>query len=418
MRKLTIQWPSLRAPRRRLLPLDDRGPLRVMFVIISMPVGGAETLLVNLVRRMDRNQFRPELCCLKEFGPLGKALADEVPAFTSLLFDKYDWRVLPRTTQLMHERQVDAVVTVGTGGDKMFWGRLAAWRARVPVIASALHSTGLPDRVEFLNRLLTPMTDAFIAVAEPHARYLTKSEGCPARKVRVIPNGVDVDRFRPLPADEELRTSLGLPAGAPVATIVAALRPEKNHELFLDAAALALKLVPQAQFVIVGDGPRRQELEQKAAALNIRKSVHFVGTRSNIPEILALSTCFVLSSHMEANPVSILEALACEVPVVATRVGSVPETVQDGVDGYLVPAGDAKAMSEKLAAILLQPALAGRLGNAGRKLVVRDWSLERMVKGYETMIRELYEQAATGSRSTSKTDPIPSANATLLKTEH
>lgn len=413
MRKWLAKLPPIRHPRRRLLPLDDRGPLRVMFVITSMPVGGAETLLVNLVRRMDPTYFRPELCCLKEFGPLGVELAEEIPAFTSLLFDKYDWRVLPRVTRLMHERQVDAVVTVGTGGDKMFWGRLAAWRARVPVIASALHSTGLPDRVEFLNRLLAPITDAFIAVAEPHAVYLSKREGCPARKVRVIPNGVNVDRFTPQAPNESLCRSLGLPAGAPVATIVAALRPEKNHELFLDAAALTLKMVPAARFVIVGDGPRRGELEQKAAALEINRAVHFVGTRSDIPQILSQSTCFVLSSHMEANPVSILEALSCEVPVVATRVGSVPETVQDGIDGYLVPPGDAKAMADRMAAILTQPALASRLGKAGRQLVVRDWSLERMVKGYETLLRELYEQAVARSRPTAPQSTTPASELLL-----
>ena len=116
--------------RRRpdlLLP-EDRDPLSVMFVITSMPVGGAETLLVNLIRRMNRSQFQPELCCLKQFGPLGEVLAQEIPAFTGLLAHKYDFAVLGRLTNLLRERQIDAVVTVGTGGDKMFWGRLAARR--------------------------------------------------------------------------------------------------------------------------------------------------------------------------------------------------------------------------------------------------------------------------------------------------
>ena len=99
--------------------------------------------------------------------------------------------------RLMRQRRIDAVVTVGTGGDKMFWGRLAGWLAGVPVICSALHSTGLPDHVELPNRLLAPLTDAFIAVAEPHGRYLAEHEGCPAKKIRVIPNGVDVRAVPP-----------------------------------------------------------------------------------------------------------------------------------------------------------------------------------------------------------------------------
>src|SRR5688572_22057643 len=102
--------------RRDLLPPEDRDPLRVMFVITCMPVGGAETLLVDLVRRMDRGQFSPELCCLKYFGPLGEVLAQQVPSFTGLLANKYDFGVWGRLTRLLRERRIDAVVTVGTGG--------------------------------------------------------------------------------------------------------------------------------------------------------------------------------------------------------------------------------------------------------------------------------------------------------------
>jgi glycosyltransferase involved in cell wall biosynthesis len=376
----------------------DRGPLRVMFVITCMPVGGAETLLVNLVRRLDPARFAPELCCLKYFGPLGEELAREVPSFTGLLAHKYDLRVLGRLTRLLRERRTDAVITVGTGGDKMFWGRLAAWRAGVPVIASALHSTGLPDHVEWLNRRLEPLTDAFIAVAQSHAGYLSRCEGCPPHKVRVVPNGVDVERFRPLAPSQGLREKLGLPAGAPLAAIVAALRPEKNHELFLRAAALVGAELPAARFLVVGNGTLRSRLETSAAELDIAEAVHFVGTRSDVPELLSLADVLVLSSQMEANPVSILEALACEKPVVATRVGSVPETVKDGVNGYLVPAGDAKRMAERLIALMTDPDLARRLGQAGRRLVVADWSLDRMVDGYQDLIHEIYcAKAGEGS---------------------
>ncbi|HVC94468.1 MAG TPA: glycosyltransferase [Pirellulales bacterium] len=361
-----------------------------MFVITCMPVGGAETLLVNLVRRLDRTRFAPELCCLKFFGPLGEELAREVPAFTGLLADKYDLRVWGRLTRLLRERRIDAVVTVGTGGDKMFWGRLAAWRAGVPVIASALHSTGLPDHVEWLNRRLEPLTDAFIAVAQPHAEYLGRCEGCPPRKVRVVPNGVDVERFRPLSRVPRLREELGLPPGAPVAAIVAALRPEKNHELFLRSAALALRVAPAAHFLIVGDGALRRQLEARADDLGLAGVAHFLGTRSDVPELLSCVDVLALSSHMEANPVSILEGLACEKPVVATRVGSIPATVNDGVNGYLVPAGDAARMAERLAALLNDKALGRRLGQAGRRLVEANWSLERMVEGYQDLIHEIY----------------------------
>jgi glycosyltransferase involved in cell wall biosynthesis len=370
--------------------LDDRGPLRVMFVITCMPVGGAETLLVELIRRIDRSRLAPELCCLKYLGPLGEAIQQEVPTFTGLLAGKYDLAVLPRLTRLMRRRRIDAVVTVGTGGDKMFWGRLAAWAADVPVICSALHSTGLPDRVELPNRLLAPITDAFIAVAEPHRRYLAEREGCPEARVRVIPNGVDVERFHPRWPNRALRRELRLPEGAPVAGIVAALRPEKHHELFLQAAALVRKELSDAQFLIVGDGPQRESLKRLARELSLAEAVHFLGTRGDVAEVLSIIDVVMLTSHMEANPVSILEAMAGEKPVVATRVGSVPETVLDRKTGFLAPPGDAGRIADRVIELFRAPDLAARMGRAGREHVLAHWSVERMVEGYQELICGIY----------------------------
>ena len=387
--------PARKAPRpRSLVPLEDRGPLRVMFVITCMPVGGAETLLVQLIRRMDRRRFAPELCCLKYFGPLGEVLAEEVPAFTGLLAHKVDFRVLWRLRRLMRRRRIDAVVTVGTGGDKMFWGRLAAWLAGVPVICSSLHSTGLPDHVEWLNRRLAPITDAFIAVARPHAGYLVENEGCPADRVRVIPNGVDVENYHPRWPDRSLACELALPQGAPVVGIVAALRPEKNHELLLRCAARIRRQVPEVRFLIVGDGPRRDALEALARELSLSEAVHFLGTRSDVPEVLSLIDVLVLTSHAEANPVSILEAMATEKPVVATRVGSVPETVLDGVTGYLAAPGDEAAISARVVQLLRDPGRAAAMGRAGREHVIAHWSVQHMVEGYQDLIAGIYRAKA------------------------
>ncbi len=384
--------------KRTSLPaLEERGPLRVMFVITSMPVGGMETLLVELVRRLDRARFSPELCCLKHLGPLGEVLAAEIPACTGLLRHKYDVRVLGRLRRLLGERRIDAVVTVGTGGDKMFWGRLAAWLAGIPVICSALHSTGLPDRVEPLNRLLAPITDAFVAVAGPHGRYLAEHEGCPAARIVVIPNGVDAQRFRPAAADAALGDALGLPQAAPVIGIVAALRPEKQHELFLHAAALVHRQSPECRYLIVGDGPRQATLEALAGDLGLAGVVHFLGARGDVPQLLALIDVFVLTSKMEANPVSILEAMASGKPVVATRVGSVAETVLDGRTGYLVAPGSADEVAAKVLELLGDPVRAAALGQAGREEVVAHWSIERMVEGYQEMLTRIYRQKTEGT---------------------
>lgn len=140
-----------------------------------MPVGAAETLLVNLMRRMDPSVVTSEVVCLKEPGPLGDSIRDDVPVHAHLVSSKWDRRVLSRLAQLFHRRQADVIVTVGVGG-KMFEGRLAAHLARVPVLASALHSTGWPDGIGKLNRWLTSITDRFIAVADSHGEFLREFE--------------------------------------------------------------------------------------------------------------------------------------------------------------------------------------------------------------------------------------------------
>jgi len=386
--------------RRDLKPLEDRGPLRVMFLVTSLPVGGAETLLVNLVRRMDSDHFAPSICCLKELGPLGEELAAETRVYSKLIHGKYDLGVVRRLARLMRRQRVDAVVTVGAG-DKMFWGRIAARFAGVPVICAALHSTGWPDTIGRLNRLrlLTRWTDAFIGVADAHARHLVEVEHFPAGKVCVIPNGVDVGRFRPSAAGVRVRRTLGIDAQAPVAAIVAALRPEKNHEQFLRVAAEVRKRLPSARFLIVGDGPQRPMLEQLASDLDLGDAVLFLGSRNDIPDLLAASDVFVLTSRMEANPVSILEAMASGKPVVAPRVGSIGESVIDGVTGYLTRPGDDAEVVDRVTELLADRPLAERLGAAGREAVCARWSLEAMVSGYEKLLNSIYNQKCDRRRA-------------------
>ncbi|EAQ80168.1 glycosyltransferase [Blastopirellula marina] len=395
-------------------PLDRRGPLRVMFITTSMPVGGAETLLVNLIRRLDRTRFAPELCCTKQRGPLGEELSHEIPTFDHLLSGKYDLRVLPRMVELFRLRQIDAIVTVGAG-DKMFWGRLAAYLAGVPVIASAIHSTGWPDSINWLNRRLTGITDRFIGVADPHGKHLVEVEGFPPSKVVVIRNGIDTARFRPnVEARRKLRRELQIAENAPVCGIVAALRPEKDHRLFVTAAAKVLETLPEARFLIVGDGPERPAIEAKCRELNVQRQVILTGSRSDIPELLAACDLFALTSKNEASPVSILEAMSVELPIVAPRVGSIPQAVDDPANGLLYPASDLSAVAAAMRQLLADPARMRQMGKSARDKAIGYGSLETMVGGYESLIESVYsakypESAAMSSRSGYAENPASTA---------
>lgn len=381
--------------------LEGPRPLRIAFVLTSMPLGGAETLLADLVRRLDRDRFSPEIICLKQLDVLGEQLATEIPVSSDYLTNKYDVRVLMKLLQHFANRELDAVITVGAG-DKMFWGRLAAYLSNTPVVISALHSTGWPDGIGHLNRLLSPITDAFVAVADEHGRYLRDRERLPANKVRVIPNGVDTARFAPdLTIGNAVRQELRIPLDAPVASIVAVLRPEKDHRLFLEAAQHIRRRLPDSRFLIVGDGPQREELERYALQLGLTDAVYFLGARRDVPALLCATNVLLLTSKNEANPVSILEALSAQVPVVATRVGSVPSTVIDGQTGYLAIPGDAPDIAEQTLRLLNHPDVMDRLGRNGREAVCQNWSVDAMVRGYEQLISETYH---------SKFAPIPAAS--------
>ena len=370
-------------------------PLKCVFVITSMPVGGAETLLVNLMRRFDPAKVSPEIVCLKEPGPLGEQIADEFPVHSGLLRGKYDLMVVLRLMRLFRSHGVDAVITVGAG-DKMFWGRVAAFLARVPVTASALHSTGWPDGVGRLNRLLTPITDAFIAVADAHGEFLRSFERFPADKVRVIRNGVDCQRFQHDPAAAaDVRSELKVAPETPLVGIVAALRPEKNHLLLLDAAARIRKASsthPAPEFLIIGDGPERGSIVQLRDDLGLKEHVHMLGNRSDTPRLLSALDVFALCSFNEASPVSILEALACETPVVATNVGSVSETVLDEKTGFLVPSGDAERLARAIATLLNDPVRRKTMGGEGRQHVLSTGSLQSMVGSYEKLVGSIYRR--------------------------
>jgi glycosyltransferase involved in cell wall biosynthesis len=371
-------------------------PLRTVFVITSMPVGGAETLLVNLIRHFRRTHIDPSIVCLKERGPLGEEIAKEVSVTQSWIRSKFDIGVAFRLAKHFRQESIDAVVTVGAG-DKMFWGRIAAKLAGVPVVCSALHSTGWPDGVGKLNRYLTSITDAFIGVAKPHGQFLIDFEKFPPNKVVVIPNGVDTNRFIPNPEVRvDVCKELGLSTDCSLIGIVAALRSEKNHELFVRVAKRIVSQRSDSHFLIIGDGPERQAIETLVRELGLTNHVHLLGSRSDTPRLLAALDVFALTSHNEASPVSILEALSCEVPVVASRVGSISESVLDQWNGFTAEPGNEEEFARRILEILSDRDFAKQLGQNGRQHVVQNGSLNNMVNQYEELLHRIFALKSLG----------------------
>jgi glycosyltransferase involved in cell wall biosynthesis len=205
-----------------------------------------------------------------------------------------------------------------------------------------------------------------------------------------MPLGLDLDRYVTADARRgELGAELGLAPDAPVVAIVARLVPIKAHEVFLRAARRIRETLPASQFLVVGDGERRPALEALAAELGLGASVRFLGWRRDLERVYADAWVVALTSRNEGSPVSLIEAMAAGRPVVATRVGGVPDLVDEGVTGHLVPPGDPDALARATTGLLLEAARRRAFGHAARARVVPAFGASRLVADMDALYAEL-----------------------------
>jgi glycosyltransferase involved in cell wall biosynthesis len=240
----------------------------------------------------------------------------------------------------------------------------------------------------FLDReLVGRYADAFIAVAAEDRRKMIEVEGVDAQKIRLIPNGIP----DPVPADgAAVRRELGIDADAPVIGIVCELRAQKALEVLFDAAARLRSELPALRVLVAGDGPDREHLEAEVERLGLEGTVLLLGIRRDVPALLDTLDVATLSSDYEGSPLSVMEYMAAGKPIVSTRVGGVPELVEDGREALLVEPRDPAALAEAIGRLLRSPAEAKRLGEAARDRQQREYSLDAMVRRVESLYEELW----------------------------
>jgi glycosyltransferase involved in cell wall biosynthesis len=267
------------------------------------------------------------------------------------------------------------------------WGLFGAALARVPaVIATQQLFVRIGSRRRaWRHRLLSLGVDRYIAVSHDVARKLRRVCSSPSRKIEVIPNGVLVENFD-RPRNEELRWRLLRGENRPMVFTAARLDPQKGLEHLLAAA----RVVPNAVFVVAGDGPRREALGIQAKELGVSDRVLLLGHRTDVPDLLSACDLFVLPSLFEGLPISVLEAMAAGRPVVATAVGGTDEVVLPGITGLLVPPKDPEGLARGIRTLLDDPSLARRLAESARLRVCTEFSAQRVVartvRLYETVL--------------------------------
>jgi glycosyltransferase involved in cell wall biosynthesis len=357
--------------------------IETLHVVASLAVGGMEGVIFDLARLATRPRFNPRVLCLEEVGPWGErferaGIAVEGlggqgrhPGMKVLLLAR---RLRALGPDVVHTHNVKAHLQ----------GTLAARLAGISGVVHTKHGHVFPESAlaRWANRIAVSHCRRVVAVSADTARRAIEVEGLPPGKVEVIHNGVDLAAFAPLGEG---------PVSPARAIHVARLSEEKDQATLLRAARLVADQRPEFHLEVVGDGPDRPELAALAAALSLDPHVSFLGARTDVPVLLRASGLFVLSSRSEGISLTLLEAMASGLPVVATDVGGNAEVVVHGETGVLVPAGDPARLAEAVAGLLSDPERAHRLGRAGRRRVERAFDLRGVVRRYE----QLYEDVLT-----------------------
>ena len=362
----------------------------VLHLIQRFYVGGAERQFIERLRAHPRG-FEPVIGSLEisggnlaDFRALGLGEPHLFPIRGSLARPNTAVQVL-RIAQLIRRRGVRIVH--GTDFVTNFLGLLAARLAGARMVVNRVdlghERPGFGRLRRRVEKLVSARADVVCANAEAVARLCISQEGCSPERVVVVRNGIDLRRFDELAA----RAAEGpVPEGGPIVAVVANLWPVKDHRTLIEAAALVQRRIPDVRFALVGDGPERDHLQRRIGELGLRDAVHLLGTRYDVPAILARSSAFCLPSRAEGLSNAIMEAMAAALPVVATDAGGNAELVRHGSTGFVVPIGDAASMAARLVDVLSDPRLARQMGRRGHAVADRALSLERKRAAY----RELY----------------------------
>lgn len=359
----------------------------VVHIIHRLQTGGLENGLVNLINHMSPERYGHAIVCMTESTEFRNRIRRaDVAVYELHKAPGHDLKLYWRLWRLLRKLRPAVVHTRNIGTlECQAIALLAGVRARV----HGEHGRDMSDlrgnntKYITLRRALRPWLSRFITVSRDLRQWLIGDVGVPEAQIVQIYNGVDMTRFRP--GDMQARAIL--PAGfapddALVIGTVGRMSGEKDQHTLVQAFARIAAAVPRARLVLVGDGSLRGELERTVAELNLAERVWFAGNRPDVPDLLRSLDIFVLPSLGEGISNTILEAMACGLPVVATRVGGNPELVNDGETGLLAPAADPVAMARAFEVYARDPAQMRRHGENGRTRIEREFSMDAMVARY------------------------------------
>jgi glycosyltransferase involved in cell wall biosynthesis/GT2 family glycosyltransferase len=377
---------ALRGRARQLPPMRplDR-PIRALFVTNRLEPGGAERMLVALVQRLARHGVQPLIACLKDEGVLAPECRQHgVPVFDRLLRSKFDVFCIQRMLKLFDRERIDLVVVGHSGGDRMFWSTIAARFAGLPV---AVWSHWFPDssarHLEFANRFILGWVDLFVALGRLHREALARYEHVPIERIEVISNAIDLSPFSGPSRRAEIRGELKLAEGDVAVAIIANLRTEKRHDVFIEAAKRLHARQPALRFFIAGDGPHREAVRDWVAQSGLPNDVlRLLGTRDDVPALLSAMDISCLCSEKECFSVTMFEAAAAGCVFIGPDTGCMTEFLEDGETGLIIKPADVASLTDAIDRLATDPALRQRLAERAKTRVIEDFDIMKMAASF------------------------------------
>lgn len=373
--------------------MSGRHPVRVTTMVDSLLAGGAERVAVELACALDRDRFEPHVLVTRGDGPL-RSLLDAADVPVTMLgrdaaVELAPWRAAHRhlasSADLLHSHKFGSNA----------WGALLARTARLPLVT---HEHNFSESPSLARRVIdrhwiASRASRVLCVSESVAE-VERGSGVPARLLEVVPNGVRLDAAWPRGA---ARAELGIRERSFTVGIVGRLRPEKAHDVLLEAIAVLARTGRDVRLCVVGDGPCRAELQLQAARLGIDTRVSWAGERRDAATLAGAFDLAVICSHWEGLPLAALEGMAAGVPLVATSVGGLPSLLDEGA-GLLVPPADPAALADAIGGLMDDVARREQLAAAGRARVAEQYSFDGMVRHVQQVYDAVLATHATRSR--------------------
>ncbi|MBI5469514.1 MAG: glycosyltransferase [Deltaproteobacteria bacterium] len=358
-------------------------PANIMHLVQGLEVGGLEHVVVSLIKGLDRSRYASSVCCFDTLGSLAGSLNGSTKVHLLKRKQGIDYAYPFRLAAFLKREKIQILHLHNSTA--YFYGVIAGKLAGTPVVIYTEHARDVrPNmKVRVADRVLSVFTDRVVAVAGFIKKNLVEQEWFDPLKITIAYNGVDGSRFSAANDTAGIKKELGLGERSKVVGIVARLDPIKNHRSLIEAMDKVVKEFPDSVLLIIGDGPLRGELTELVSRLGLEKNIRLLGTRGDVERLLSIFDVFVLSSLSEGLPLTLLEAMASGRPIIATGVGGIPEVIENGVDGIIVPPGNTESLAKAITGLLNDRDRALKMGVMAKRKFDLRFSLDGMIRRYE-----------------------------------